>query len=46
MVNNQLILQLPVDIQTAVQVKDNEILISDHRIVVKLKDDAVYPTIH
>ncbi|MCL4872136.1 MAG: hypothetical protein KJ063_24520 [Anaerolineae bacterium] len=43
-VNNQLILKLPADMETVVQVKDNEILIGDRRIVVKLKDDTIYPT--
>ena len=43
-VNNQLVLKLPVDTETAVQVKDNEILIGDRRIVVKLKDNTIYPT--
>lgn len=44
-VNNQLVLTLPVDVETAVQVKDNEILVGDRRIVVKLKDDTIYPTV-
>lgn len=43
-VNNRLVLKLPVNAETAVQVKDNEILIGDRRIVVKLKDNAIYPT--
>ena len=45
-VNNQLVLKLPVDIETAVQVKNNEILVGDRRIVVKLKDNTIYPTAH
>lgn len=45
-VNNRLVLRLPTDMETAVQVKDNEILIGNRRIVVKLKNDAVYPTAH
>ena len=45
-VNNQLVLKMPTDLETAVQVKDNEILIGDRRIVVKLKDDTIYPTVH
>lgn len=45
-VNNQLVLKLPADIATAVQVKDNEILIGDQRIVVKLKRDTIHPTVH
>jgi hypothetical protein len=45
-VNNQLVLKLPGDMETAVQVKDNEILIGDRRIVVKLKGDMIYPTAH
>lgn len=43
-VNNQLILKLPADMETAVQVKDNEILVGDRRILVKLKEDTIYPT--
>jgi hypothetical protein len=43
-VDNQLVLKLPVDAETAVQVKDNEILVGDRRIVVKLKDNTTYPT--
>ncbi len=45
-VNNQLILKLPADMETVVQVKANEILVGDHRIVVKLKDDTIYPIVH
>lgn len=43
-VDNQLVLKLPGDAETAVQVKDNEILIGDRRIVVKLKDNTIYRT--
>lgn len=43
-VGNQLVLKLPGDAETAVQVKDNEILVGDRRIVVKLKDNTIYPT--
>ena len=43
-VDNQLVLKLPIDAETAVQVKDNEILVGDRRIVVKLKDNTIYPT--
>ena len=42
-VGNQLVLKLPGDAETAVQVKDNEILIGDRRIVVKLKGNPIYP---
>jgi hypothetical protein len=45
-VNNRLVLKLPADMETAVQVKDNEILIGDRRIVVRLKNDTVYPAAH
>ena len=45
-VNNQLVLKLPGDMETAVQVKNNEILIGDRRIVVKLKGGMSYPTAH
>jgi len=34
------------DVETAVQVKNNEILVGDRRIVVSLKDDVVYPTVN
>lgn len=44
--NNRLVLKLPADMETAVQVKDNEILVGDRRIVVRLKNDTVYPTAH
>ncbi|HRQ42567.1 MAG TPA: hypothetical protein PLD25_32020 [Chloroflexota bacterium] len=43
-IGNQLILRLPADIETAVQVQDNEIVVGDQRIVVKLKNYPVYPT--
>lgn len=42
-VGSQLVFKLPVDAETAVQVKDNEILIGDRRIVVKMKDNTIYP---
>ena len=45
-INNQLILKLPGNMETAVQVKNNEILIGDQRIVVRLKGDTIYPTAH
>ena len=45
-VNNQLVLKLPIDKESTIQVKDNEILVGDRRIVVKLKDDTIYPTAH
>ena len=45
-VDNQLVLRMPVDVETAVQVRKNEILVGDRRIVVRLKDDAVYPTVN
>lgn len=45
-VNNQLVLKLPVDVETVIQVKDNEILVGDRRIVVKLKTNAIYRTAH
>lgn len=43
-IGNQLILRLPADRETAVQVQDNEIVVGDQRIVVKLKNYPVYPT--
>jgi hypothetical protein len=42
-VDDQLVLEPP---EGAVQVKHNEILIGDRRIVVKLKDKPRYPTLH
>ena len=45
-VNNQLVLRLPLERETAIQVRDNEILVGDRRIIVKLKDGPVYPTAH
>lgn len=42
-VGNQLILRLPIDRETAVQVQDNEIVVGDQRIVVKLKNTPAYP---
>ena len=44
-VGNQLVLKLPVDAETAVYVKNNEILVGDRHIVVKLKDNTIYPTL-
>jgi hypothetical protein len=40
-VDDELVLQPPIG---GIQVKNNEILIGDRRIVVKLKDKPVYPT--
>lgn len=45
-VDNELVLRMPMDVETVVQVKDNEILVGDRRIVVKLKGSSVYPTAH
>ena len=45
-VDNQLVLRLPVDLETAVHVKNNEILIGDRRIIVKLKNGPIYPSAH
>ena len=45
-VDNELILRLPTELGTAVHVKNNEILMSDRRIIVKLKNGPVYPTAH
>jgi hypothetical protein len=45
-VDNQLVLRMQVDVETAVQVRKNEILVGDRRIVVRLKDDAVFPTVN
>lgn len=43
-INNQLVFHLSTEIETAVQVQDNEIVVGDQRIVVKLKNYPVYPT--
>jgi hypothetical protein len=40
-VDNQLVLEPPIG---AVKITNNEILIGDRRIVVKLKDKPIYPT--
>lgn len=45
-VDNQLVLQGPIDAETLVQVRNNEILVGDHRIVVRLKNDDIIPTAH
>jgi hypothetical protein len=45
-VDNRIVLRLPADLETAVHVQDNEILIGDRRIIVKLKNGTVYPTAH
>jgi hypothetical protein len=42
-VGNQLVLRLPIDRETAVQVQDNEIVVGDQRIVIKLKNNPIYP---
>ncbi|MCL4872142.1 MAG: hypothetical protein KJ063_24550 [Anaerolineae bacterium] len=42
-INNQLVFHLPTEIETAVQVQDNEIVVGDQRIVVKLKNNPIYP---
>lgn len=34
------------DVETAVQVWKNDILVGDRRIVIRLKDDAVFPTVN
>ncbi len=45
-VDNQLVFRMPINRETAVQVKNNEILVGGQRIVIKLKGDKVYPTVH
>ena len=37
-VEGQLVLHLPVGVETAVQVQNNEILIGNYRIIIHLKD--------
>ena len=45
-VDNQLIVDLPEDLETAEQMKDIAILVGNRRITVKWKDDTIYPTAH
>jgi hypothetical protein len=45
-VDNQLVLLMPMDVETAVQVRKNEILVGDRRIVVRLKGNAGCPTVN
>jgi hypothetical protein len=45
-IDNQLVVDLPEDLETAAQMKDIAILIGNRRITVKWKDDTIYPTAH
>lgn len=45
-VDNQLVVDLPEDLETAEQMKDIAILVGNRRIIVKWKDDTIYPTAH
>ena len=45
-VDNQLVLRLPAELESIIHVKNNEILIGDRRIIVKLKNGPIYPTAH
>jgi hypothetical protein len=44
-VGDQLILRVPPGVETAVQVRGNEILVGNQRIVVRLKDGDVLPKV-
>jgi hypothetical protein len=44
-VGDQLILRVPAGVETAVQVRGNEILVGNQRIVVRLKDGDVLPKV-
>ena len=44
-VDAQLVLRVPLNAESTVQVRNNEILVGNWRIVVKLKADKDYPTI-
>jgi hypothetical protein len=43
LVGDQLVLHLPVEKETTVQVQGNEILVGDRRIVVRLKPGTIHP---
>jgi hypothetical protein len=45
-IDNQLVLDLPEDLDSAEQMRDMTILVGGRRITVKWKDDAIYPTVH
>ena len=45
-VDNQLVLDLPEDLESAEQIRDIAILVGDRRITVKWKNDTIYPTAH
>jgi hypothetical protein len=45
-IDNQLVVDLPEDLETAAQMKDIAILVGNRRIIVKWKDDTIYPTAH
>jgi hypothetical protein len=45
-IDNQLVLDLPEDLDLAEQMRDITILVGGHRMTVKWKDDTIYPTAH
>jgi hypothetical protein len=45
-VDNQLVLDLPKELESAEQMKDIAILVGNRRIIVKWKDNTIYPTAH
>ena len=45
-VNNRLVVNLPEDLESDVDMRDVAILFGNRRIVVKLKNDNVYPAAH
>ncbi len=45
-VDNQLVLDLPRDLESTEQMRDIAILVGDRRITVKWKNDTTYPFVH
>ncbi len=45
-VDNQLVLDLPEDLESMEEMKDIAILVGNRRITIKWKDDKFYPTAH
>ena len=45
-VDNQLVLDLPEDLDSVEEIRDIAILVGNRRITIKWKDDTIYPTAH
>ena len=45
-IDNQLVLDLPKELESAEQMKNIAILVGNRRITVKWKDNTIYPTVH